>query len=125
MRKNQKEKLSDKNEKYFRLFRSFLMFLKIITIYLGAKRKMGKCFRPKQNLIMRKRMGYYYQGGLNKKKQELNLCYIFSFLIWIKITFLASNFLNFAELVENKLMKSKPPKFYQYSFFYPIYCCLL
>ena len=28
---------------------------------------------------MRKRMGYYYQGGLNKKEIQLNICNIFLF----------------------------------------------
>ena len=42
-------------------------------------------------------------------------------LIWNKITLSPSNLLNFAELVENKLMKSISKKVYQYSFFYPIY----
>ena len=67
------------------------MFLKIITIYLGAKRKMGKCFRPKQNLIMRKRMGYYYQGGLNKKEIQLNICNIFLFRYLMNFIYLPYN----------------------------------
>ena len=47
-------------------------------------------------------------------------------LIWNKITFpLTSHLLNFAEPVENELMKSISKKNYQYSFFYPIYRCLL
>ena len=46
-------------------------------------------------------------------------------LIWSKITFPASNSLNFAELVENELVKSIFKENYQYSFFYPIYRCLL
>ena len=37
-------------------------------------------------------------------------------LIWKKIMFLESNSLNFAELVENELMKSISKKIYQYSF---------
>ena len=41
-------------------------------------------------------------------------------LIWNKITFSTSNLLNFAELVENELMKSISKKIYKYSFFYPI-----
>ena len=42
-------------------------------------------------------------------------------LIWNKITFAASSLLNFAELVQNELMKSNYKKNYQYSFFRPIY----
>ena len=38
-------------------------------------------------------------------------------LIWNKITLPPSNMLNFAELVENELMKSISRKLYQYSFF--------
>ena len=38
-------------------------------------------------------------------------------LIWNKITLPPSNMLNFAELVENELMKSIFRKLYQYSFF--------
>ena len=44
-------------------------------------------------------------------------------LIWNKIMFPASNSLNFAKLVENELMKRMSEKFYQYSFFYPVYGC--
>ena len=36
---------------------------------------------------------------------------------WNKITFLASNLLNFAELVENELKMSISKNIYQYSFF--------
>ena len=46
-------------------------------------------------------------------------------LICNKITFLASDLLNFAELLENEPMESISPKIYQYSFSYPIYRCLL
>ena len=106
-----------------------------------------------------------YQGGLNKKEVQLNICSIFYFdiewtllihlmnlnhlklgrkvtfmkyllsvvslifpaktLIWNKITFPASNLQNFAELVENGPLKSIYKKIYQYSFFYPIYHCLM
>ena len=38
-------------------------------------------------------------------------------LIWNKITFLALNSLNLAELVVNELIKSISKKIYQYSFF--------
>ena len=37
-------------------------------------------------------------------------------LIWNKVTFLASNSLNFAELMLNESMKSTYKKIYQYSF---------
>ena len=53
------------------------------------------------------------------------LIFLPKILIWKKILFLASNSLNFAGLVENKLMRSISQKFYQYCFFYPIYRCLL
>ena len=46
-------------------------------------------------------------------------------LIWNKMTFLTSNSLNFAELVENELKKIIPQKIYQHTFFYPIYRWLL
>ena len=46
-------------------------------------------------------------------------------LIWNKSTFPASYSLHFAELVENELKKSISKKNHQYSFFYPIYRCLL
>ena len=55
----------------------------------------------------------------------VTLIFLSKTLIWNKIMFPASNSLNFAELVENELMKNISKKFYQYSFFYPIYCCLL
>ena len=42
-------------------------------------------------------------------------------LIGNKITFPASNSLNFAELLENQLMKSISKKIYQYFFSYLIY----
>ena len=40
-------------------------------------------------------------------------------LVWNKITFPASDLMNFTELVKNELMKSISQKNYQYSFFYP------
>ena len=46
-------------------------------------------------------------------------------LIWNKITFPTSNSLNFVGPVVNEVMKSIFKKFYEYSFFYPIYHCLL
>ena len=55
----------------------------------------------------------------------VSLTFLPKALIWNKIAFPASNSLNFAELVENELMKSISKKFYQYSFFYPVYRCLL
>ena len=41
--------------------------------------------------------------------------------VWNKIMFPASSSLNFAEPVENELMKSICKIIYQYSFFYSIY----
>ena len=55
----------------------------------------------------------------------VTLIFLSKTLIWNKMMFPASNLLNFAELVENELMKNISKKFYQYSFFYPIYRCLL
>ena len=46
-------------------------------------------------------------------------------LTWNKIMFPVLDSLNFAELVENELMKSISKKIYQYSFLNPIYRCLL
>ena len=46
-------------------------------------------------------------------------------LIWNKITFLASNSLNLAELMVNKPTKIIYKKNYQYSFFCLIYHCLM
>ena len=44
-------------------------------------------------------------------------------LMWNKITFLASNLLNLAELLINEPVESICKKLYQYLFFYPIYHC--
>ena len=55
----------------------------------------------------------------------VSLIFLLKILTWNKITFLASNFLNIAELVGNELIKSIYEKFYQYFFFYPIYRYLL
>ena len=55
----------------------------------------------------------------------VSLIFLPKILIWNKITFPASNLLNFAELVETELTKSISKNFYQYYFFYPIYRCLL
>ena len=55
----------------------------------------------------------------------VTLIFLPKIFIWNKIMFPASNSLNFAELVENELMKSISEKFYQYSFFCPIYRYLL
>ena len=55
----------------------------------------------------------------------VSLIFLPKTLIWNKITFLGSDSINFAELVENDLMKNISKNFYQYSFFYPIYRCLL
>ena len=55
----------------------------------------------------------------------VSLIFLAKTLIWNKITFPASNLLNFAELVVNEPMKSIYKKIYQYSFFYLIYHCLM
>ena len=51
----------------------------------------------------------------------VSLIFLAKTLFWNKIAFLASNFQNFAELVENEPLKSIHKKMYQYSLFYPIY----
>ena len=56
---------------------------------------------------------------------EVTLIFIPKTLMWNKTMFPALNLLNFAELVENDLMKSSSKQFYQYSFFYPNYHCIL
>ena len=55
----------------------------------------------------------------------VSLIYLPKILMLNKITFPASNLLNFTGLVENELMKSISKKFYQYYVFYRIYRCLL
>ena len=55
----------------------------------------------------------------------VSLIFLSKALTWNKMILLASNLRNFAELMENELMKSVSKKIYQYSFFYPIYHCLL
>ena len=55
----------------------------------------------------------------------VSLIFLTKTLIWNKITFPASNLLNFAELVENESLKSIYKKIYQYSYFYLIYHCLM
>ena len=55
----------------------------------------------------------------------VSLIFLAKTLIWNKITFPASNLLNFAELVENEPLKSIYKKIYQYSYFYSIYHCLM
>ena len=55
----------------------------------------------------------------------VSLIFLPKTLIWNKIPFRLSNLLNLAELVVNDLTKSIYKKNYQYSFFYPIYHCLL
>ena len=55
----------------------------------------------------------------------VSLIFLSKALTWNKMILLASNLRNFAELMENELMKSVSKKIYQYSFFYPIYRCLL
>ena len=51
----------------------------------------------------------------------VSLIFLPKTLIGNKITFPASNSMNFAELLENQLMKSISKKIYQYFFFYLIY----
>ena len=46
----------------------------------------------------------------------VSLIFLPKTLIWNKVAFTASNLLNFAELVENELMKNVSKKNYQYSF---------
>ena len=53
----------------------------------------------------------------------VSLIFLPKTLILNKITFPASNSLNFAELVENEFMNSISKKMYQNSFLYPIYRC--
>ena len=55
----------------------------------------------------------------------VSLIFLPKTLIWHQITFRLSNLLNLAELVLNELTKTITKKIYQYSFFYPIYHCLL
>ena len=55
----------------------------------------------------------------------VSLIFLLKTLIWNKLTFPASDSLNFAELVKNELMKSVAIKNYQYSYFYPVYRWLL
>ena len=62
---------------------------------------------------------------MNYLASIVSLIFLSKPLIWNKITFMASIFLSFAELVENDLMKNVSKKIYQYSFFHPIYRCLL
>ena len=54
----------------------------------------------------------------------VSLIFLMKALIWNKIMFASSNSLNFAELVENELMKIISEKNYQYSFSCSIYRCL-
>ena len=51
----------------------------------------------------------------------VSLIFLAKTLIWKKVTFPASDSLNFAELVENEPMKSIYKEIYKYSFFYSIY----
>ena len=55
----------------------------------------------------------------------VSLIILLKTLNWNKITFLASNSQNLAELVLNELMKIISKKHYQYSFFCSIYHCLM
>ena len=51
----------------------------------------------------------------------VSLIFLSKTLIRNKITFPASNLLNFTRLVENELLKSISKNFYRYLFFYPVY----
>ena len=55
----------------------------------------------------------------------VSLIFLAETLIWKKITFPVLNSLNLAELVVNGPKKSIYKKNYQYSFFYPIYHCVM
>ena len=55
----------------------------------------------------------------------VSLIFLPKIFVWSKITFPSSNLLNLSELVVNRLMKRLTKKNYQYSFFYPIYHCLM
>ena len=55
----------------------------------------------------------------------VSLIFLPKTLVWNKITFPASNLLNFAELVENELMKSIFENIYQCFFYYSTSPCLL
>ena len=55
----------------------------------------------------------------------VSLIFLAKTLIWNKIRFAPSNWLNLAELVVNKPMKRIYKKNYQYFFFYSIYRCLM
>ena len=55
----------------------------------------------------------------------VSLIFLAKTLIWNKVTFSISNFLNLAELVTKEPMKSIYKKIYQYPFFYLIYHCLI
>ena len=55
----------------------------------------------------------------------VSLIFLAKTLIWNKITFPASNLLNFAELVESEPLESIYKKIYKYSYFYSIYHCLM
>ena len=55
----------------------------------------------------------------------VSLIFLQKTLIWNKFKCLALNSINFAELVENELIKSISEKIGKYSFIYPIYRCLM
>ena len=56
---------------------------------------------------------------------EVSLIFLPKTLILSKITFPASNWLNFTELMENELMKSISKKIYQYFYLHLICRCLM
>ena len=55
----------------------------------------------------------------------VSLTFLAETLVWNKLTFLTSNLLDFAVLVENESLKSTYKKIYQYSYFYSIYHSLM
>ena len=61
--------------------------------------------------------------SMKYRADVVSLIYLPKSLIWNKIKFPASTWLNFAEPAENELIKRISKKNYQYSFSYPIYRC--
>ena len=62
---------------------------------------------------------------MNYLANVVSLIFMGKTLIWNKIMFPASNWMNLAKLVLNETMKSIYKKNYQYSFFYLIYHCFM
>ena len=76
--------------------------------------------------LNRVKLGSFYETVTLMKylASVVSLIFLSKILIWNKITFPASTSLNSVERVENVLMKTISIKIYQFSFFYPTYCCL-